>query len=278
MSVKQDLFVSHATADKERYILPLTSALFNRGVTFWLDSFEIGWGDNFIVKINDGLRNSRFGLLCLSKNFLGRQWPETEMAAVLAIQNTNGIKKVLPLILNSKAKIFKIYPILAGFSYREFKIGIDTIAEELATLTKQENKNTTGLFRIVVESVHSAKLSNLQASPRSSVKWLAEKARTGAGVKDSANIGALEKFPIRWVLVDVNAEDAWEDTPITEKLRTKALVKCGSVLKYSYRYDDRLEDTGVYDGIIFHLYAVQDTKDDKDEYRGGGGGRGVAWR
>jgi TIR domain len=116
MPLKQDLFISHATADKERYILPLTNALLNRGVTFWLDSFEIGWGDNFVIKINDGLRSSRFGLVCLSKSFLARRWPETEMAAVIAIQYANGNKKVLPLILNSKAKIIETYPILAGHS------------------------------------------------------------------------------------------------------------------------------------------------------------------
>jgi TIR domain len=68
MPTKQDLFISHATADKERYVLPLTDVLTNRGVTFWLDTFEIGWGDNFVIKINEGLRKSRFMLLCLSNN------------------------------------------------------------------------------------------------------------------------------------------------------------------------------------------------------------------
>jgi hypothetical protein len=116
MATKQDLFISHATADKEHYVLPLTNALANRGVTFWLDNIEVQWGDNFVTKINDGLRRSRFVLLRLSKNFLGRQWPENEMAAALAIQNFNGVKKVLPLICDSKARILRIYPILAGFA------------------------------------------------------------------------------------------------------------------------------------------------------------------
>jgi hypothetical protein len=126
----------------------------------------------------------------------------------------------------------------------------------LATLTRQYSNNTAGLFRVVVESAHSDKYSYLRVSPRSSVKWLAEKARIVSGVKDSANVGALEKFPVRWVLVDINAEDAWKYTPITQKLRTKALVRCDTVAKYSYSYNDRLEDIGVRDEMIFHLYAV----------------------
>ena len=35
-----------------------------------------------VAKINEGLRNSRFALVCLSANFLQRRWPEAEMAAV----------------------------------------------------------------------------------------------------------------------------------------------------------------------------------------------------
>jgi hypothetical protein len=54
----------------------------------------------------------------------------------------------------------------------------------------------------------------------------------------------------------------------SEMLKTKALVMSNIGLKASYRYEDRLEDIGVYDGIIFHLYAVPDTREPET---GGGG-------
>ena len=269
MVPKQDLFIGHADADKQRYILPLAKALTDRGITFWLDDMQIGWGDNFVLKINEGLRKSLFTLICLSENFLGRGWPENELTAALAIQNKSGLKKVLLLILNAKNKIFQTYPILASLSYREFSAGLDAIVEELAILTKKE-KSASGLLRVVVESVHTDKLCNLSVPRRASVKWLAEKARTSAGLSEAADVGALTPFRIRWVLVDIRAEDEWECTPFSEKVKIKALVKSKAGIKTSYRYRDRLEDLDIYDGIVFHLYALQDA--DQDDSKGGGGG------
>jgi hypothetical protein len=44
MDNTQDIFISHASLDKQNYILPLESALTTYGVSFWLDNIEIGWG------------------------------------------------------------------------------------------------------------------------------------------------------------------------------------------------------------------------------------------
>jgi hypothetical protein len=96
---KYDLFISHAGADKVRYIDALADAFARRGISFWLDSFEIAFGDNIALRLNEGLRESQFVLLCLSRNFLRRPWPETELAAALAMQNARGVKRVLPVIL-----------------------------------------------------------------------------------------------------------------------------------------------------------------------------------
>lgn len=38
---RQDIFISHASADKQQYIYPLTQALSVQDVTFWLDDVEI---------------------------------------------------------------------------------------------------------------------------------------------------------------------------------------------------------------------------------------------
>jgi hypothetical protein len=88
MESQQDIFISHAGRDKEQYIQPLTAAFVAKGITFWLDNIEIGWGDSITRKINDGLARSRFVLLCLSRAFLQRRWPEAELGAALSIQNT----------------------------------------------------------------------------------------------------------------------------------------------------------------------------------------------
>jgi hypothetical protein len=132
----QDVFISHASADKEQYVLPLARAMALEGVTFWLDSAEIGWGDNILKQINEGLQKTRFMLLCLSRAFLERPWPEGEMSAAVAIQNTSGIKKVLPLILNSRAEVLHTYPIIQGLAYREFGGDSPAVAREIAAIVK----------------------------------------------------------------------------------------------------------------------------------------------
>jgi hypothetical protein len=196
------------------------------------------------------------------------------MSSVLAIQNPKASKKVLPLILNSKNKIFRTYPILAGLTYKEFKVGIHTIAEEIKALTGNKSKSTPETLHIILESMHSGKLSNLYVHKRSSIKWLEEKARSSAGVKDKAEVGALEKLSIRWVLVDVRAEAEWKRLSASEMVKIKALVKSSAGFKASYRNEDRLEDIGVYDGIIFHLYAIPEVelniKQDTQGHSGGG--------
>src|SRR5688572_4083776 len=89
-----DFFISHAGGDKERYVGPIVDAMTRIGLSLWLDDLEIAWGDNITMRLNAGLRDSRFVLLCLSKRFIERPWPETELAASLAMQNEDGSKRV----------------------------------------------------------------------------------------------------------------------------------------------------------------------------------------
>lgn len=259
-----DLFISHAGADKEGYIEPLVSALEGRGVTYWLDRIEVGWGDSIALKLSEGLRDSRLVLLCLSKNFLHRPWPETEFGTALAVQNTAGVKRVLPLILNSREEILAHYPILAGFAYREFSEGIETISEELARLVEEEtdSRDRSGAksrsLRVVIESVHTGKVFNLSVDPKISVRWLADKAQSLLGVLTEADTGAPFPFRVRWVLVDSKARAAWRGLSLLEKIKAYAIINCGTRNHISLSPLDRLESLGVYDGIVFHLHAMED--------------------
>jgi hypothetical protein len=257
MKTVQDLFISHAGADKAEYVLPLTQALREQKVTFWLDSSEIAWGDNIVMKINEGLRESKFALLCLSKNFLRRPWPENELSSILAIQNNTGMKRVLPLILNAKEEILDTYPLLAALAYREFSAGTLTLASELAGLLKKPKK-AKGLLKVLIESVHTGQLCNLEIPPNVSVKWLSTKAQSGMGFKEAADVGAFLPFRIRWVLVDVKVEEDWHSLSRDIQSRIKAIIASDYGPKISYADEDRLDKLGIYDGVVFHLYAIED--------------------
>jgi len=71
MSAK-DIFLSHASEDKDRFIRPLVKEFSNFSIRFWLDEFEIGWGDSIVRKINEGLARSKYVLVLLTDNFLNK--------------------------------------------------------------------------------------------------------------------------------------------------------------------------------------------------------------
>jgi hypothetical protein len=71
------------------------------------------------------------------------------------------------------------------------------------------------------------------------------------------NHGTAIPFKLRWVLVDAQAEDDWNDLGLEEQQRVNAVVKTGEGVKYSYvGTEDRLEALGVCDNTVFHLRGI----------------------
>lgn len=259
-----DLFISYSNADMENYISPLTDALAKQGISFWLASVEIEWGNKIAMSINDAFRTSKYVLLCLSSNFLGRPWPENEMNAAISIQNETGVKRIFPLILNSKDEVLKRYPIIAGLSYREFSAGVEALTSELTALLKKPDVSTKDLIRIYVESLHTGRTINLNISPKVSVESLIQKARIAFGLKEALDTGGYSPFLIRWILVDTKAEKDWEILPRSRKRKIRAIIKTEKEPMFSYTHrHDRLEDVGICDGMVFHLYHIENVDDDE---------------
>jgi hypothetical protein len=261
-SGRQDVFISHAAADKSRHIVPLCEALARHNVTFWLDSNEIRWGDSIVAKINAGLRESQYALVCLSAHFLRRPWPEAELAAVLAMQNADGLKRVLPLLLDSKEQILAHYPLLADIAYREVASGCDLIAQELAGLCGSPAVVPRGQLHVVVEGVHTGALCNLVVPERASFRLLVDRAQSGLGLETSLQAGPFTQFLIRWVLVDVDAEAQWKAMKKRARSSLYALVQTEKGLFEVFDDSDRLADVGVRNHSVFHLYAVADDRQD----------------
>lgn len=76
---KYDVFLSHASEDKDDVARPLALLLQERGLRVWYDEFELRIGDNLVAKLNAGMNSSRFGILVLSKDFFGKDWTEFEL-------------------------------------------------------------------------------------------------------------------------------------------------------------------------------------------------------
>jgi predicted aspartyl protease len=91
-----DIFVSHASEDKA-FVEPLVSALKEAGMNVWYDRDRMQWGDNLRSSIDEGLLNSRFGIVVLSKAFLKKKrWTEHELNGLFAKERA-GEKVILPI-------------------------------------------------------------------------------------------------------------------------------------------------------------------------------------
>jgi hypothetical protein len=90
MAHQFDVFISHASEDLNSVAAPLKAALEREQMKVWLDQSELQLGQSVTGKIADGIRDSRFVVAVLSRDFLRKQWPKRELEASL--------DKVLPVL------------------------------------------------------------------------------------------------------------------------------------------------------------------------------------
>ena len=77
-NMKYDVFISHASEDKDLIVRPLVTMLEKLSVRVWYDEFSLKLGDSLSASIDKGLLESRFGIVVLSKSFLKKNWTDYE--------------------------------------------------------------------------------------------------------------------------------------------------------------------------------------------------------
>jgi hypothetical protein len=134
-----DVFISHASEDKQEVVRPLAHALREQGLVVWYDEFELKIGDSLRRKIDKGLANSRFGIVVLSKDFIKKGWTNYELDGIITKANT-GEQVVLPIWHNiTKKEVIDFSPSLADKLARNTATNtVDEIAIEIAELIKEK--------------------------------------------------------------------------------------------------------------------------------------------
>lgn len=130
-----DIFISHASEDKEDFVRPLAETLKDLGIKVWYDEFSLRVGDSLRRKIDSGLRNSRYGTVVLSEAFINKQWTQYELDGLVA-REMNGHKMILPIWHKiSKTEVINYSPNLADKVALNTSINtIEEIAQQLADI------------------------------------------------------------------------------------------------------------------------------------------------
>ena len=133
-----DVFISHASEDKEAIVRPLANALIRKGLKVWYDEMTLKIGDSLRQKIDKGLANSRVGLVVLSPSFIDKGWTNYELDGIVS-KTVSGEQVLLPIWHNiTKQQVIDYSPSLADKVARSTTTHtVEEIASEIADLLRK---------------------------------------------------------------------------------------------------------------------------------------------
>ena len=95
------VFLSHASEDKERFVLDLERRLRDRGVNVWLDRREMLPGDSLVDKIfTEGIGRASVVIVVLSQYSVDKPWVKEELNAAV-VRRINTGSKLIPVVLDN---------------------------------------------------------------------------------------------------------------------------------------------------------------------------------
>ncbi len=94
------VFISHASEDKERFVLEFAKKLRSKGVDAWVDKWEIKPGDSIVEKIfEEGIKNCDVFIIVLSKYSANKKWIKEELNSAV-IKRIEGKTRIIPIIID----------------------------------------------------------------------------------------------------------------------------------------------------------------------------------
>jgi len=131
LSTEYDLFISHASEDKEEVVRPLAEELQKLGVKVWYDEFTLKVGDSLRKSIDHGLLKSKYGTVILSSTFCSKSWTQYEFDSMVT-REMNGHKMILPIWHKvTKNDVINFSPALAD------KVALNTSLNSIEEIAKQ---------------------------------------------------------------------------------------------------------------------------------------------
>ncbi len=207
----RDVFISHASEDEDAIARPLADVLLDRGYTVWFDQYELVLGDSLTERIDEGLAQSKVGVVILSHEFFAKPWPRRELAGLTA-RLLGGERNVLVPVWHglTKEDILEYSPPLADLLAGNSTDGVNKLADDVE--------------RVLARRVGTSRASS-QQSPRPSA---------AGGTSPSP-----ERFPMR----DQQALGAvnFDLDMAALKIAVLELVRSDDTIALQYLFDEALQ-------------------------------------
>jgi transcriptional regulator len=141
---KWDVFICHASEDKESIADPLYEALNKAGLKVWYDKSTLKLGDRLHKSIDIGIAKSGYGIVILSQSFFKKDWPQRELEA-LAAKELEGQKVILPIWHNVDAAFVRSKSLLlSGLVAISTIEGVGNIVNKVLEVVKPNNGKSSG--------------------------------------------------------------------------------------------------------------------------------------
>ena len=102
------VFISHASEDKERFVLDFARKLREKGVNAWLDKWEMKPSDSLVDKIfEEGIKECQYFLIVLSDNSVNKKWVKEELNSAV-VQKIEKNTQIIPVIIDDDVEVPKV--------------------------------------------------------------------------------------------------------------------------------------------------------------------------
>lgn len=147
-----DVFVSHASEDKDDIVRSLAERLRDAHIEVWYDEFSLSVGNSLRRSIDKGLAQSRWGVVVLSPAFFAKQWSQWELDGLVARQNSAEDDLILPVWHNvSRDDVLAFSPPLADRFAVLTSEGLEAVVEKLVKVIRPQGSSLIEAREFLIE-------------------------------------------------------------------------------------------------------------------------------
>lgn len=134
---KWDVFISHASEDKEDFVDSLVNALCEQGIPIWYDRTQLKPGFSIRREIDQGLKNSKYAIVVLSEAYFKKEWTKKELD-YLFTRDSDGTRRIFPVLHKIDVEtVREKAPLLADTVACHSNQGIDVVVHTLVDAIRQ---------------------------------------------------------------------------------------------------------------------------------------------